>query len=182
MSAADADAALDPTIAAAARQLAQAEFAAESATSALREAEAARDLVRSRLTDMEGQRRGIGARRAAGDQRDDDGQALALIAADTEALDGILAKKDADLVAARATAEQAVRALDAAHFGLSRLEDQAAERALAERMGQLDTLLREAIGQANDVARRLGRGRPAWSPTPQLMDRLTPLHLGRPWL
>jgi putative transposase len=28
------------------------------------------------------------------------------------------------------------------------LEDQAAERALAERMGQLDTLLREAIGQA----------------------------------
>jgi hypothetical protein len=56
------------------------------------------------------------------------------------------------------------------------------ELALTTHLGRLDLLLRETIVRTNEVARRLGRGRPAWTPSGETMDLLLPLHHGRAWL
>ena len=169
-------------IAAAAERLAEAELAAEDAAAARREAAAHHDQLRAKIAGLEEARRAIGARRAAGDQRSDDGAELALIAADHEALAAIGAEHEGTLATARAAAEEATRALDEARFALGREEDRAEERALTEHLDSLDALLRETIARAHGVARRLGRSRPAWTPKREAMDLLVPLHHGRAWL
>ena len=169
-------------IAAAAERLAEAELAAEGAAAAHREAAAHDDRIRGKIAGLEDERRAIGARRAAGDLRAEDGAELALLAADHEALVAIGAEHEAVLATARVAAEDADRALDAARFALGREEDRAEERALAEHLDRLDALLGETIVQANKVARRLGRSRPAWTPSRATMDLLHPLHHGRAWL
>ncbi len=169
-------------IAAAAERLAEAEVAAEGAAAAHREAAAHDDQLRAKIAGLEDARRAIGARRAAGDTRAEDGAELALIAADHEALIAIRAEHEGALADARAAAEEAVHALDAARFALKREEDMAEERALTEHLDRLDALLRETVVRANEVARRLGRGRPTWTPSRETMDLLLPLHHGRAWL
>ncbi len=169
-------------IAAAAERLAEAELAAEGAAAAHREAAARHDQLRAKIAGLEAARWAIGARRAAGDRRSDDGAELALIAADHEALAAIGAEHEGTLAAARAAAEEATRALDAARFALGREEDLAEERALTEHLDRLDALLRETIARANGVAHRLGRSRPEWTPSRGMMDVLLPLHHGRAWL
>ena len=140
------------------------------------------DGICAKITELEDARRAIGARRAAGDTRAEDGAELALIAADHEALIAIRAEHEGALADARAAAEEAVHALDAARFALKREEDMAEERALTEHLDPLDALLRKTVVRANEVARRLGRGRPTWTPSRETMDLLLPLHHGRAWL
>ncbi len=169
-------------IAAAAERLAEAEIAAKDATAAHRKATTRRDQIQAKITGLEDARRAVGARRAAGDRRAEDGAELALIAADHEALDAIRAEHEGAVASTRAAAEEAVHALDAARFALKREEDMAEERALTEHLDRLDALLRETVVRANEVARRLGRGRPTWTPSRETMDLLLPLHQGRAWL
>jgi hypothetical protein len=172
----------DPALDAAALRLAQAEIAAHDADEALAAAAAERDRIGARIADLDRERREVGRRRQEGDLRDTDGAQLALAAADIEALAAILGEKDAIATDAGAAAEQARRALDAARHGFEREQNLREEAALTGRMEQLDLLLREAIGQANGVSKRLGRGKPVWVPTKDLVSLLTPLDLGRPWL
>jgi hypothetical protein len=169
-------------VAVAAERLAEAEIAAEGAAAAHREADAHDDRIRAKIAGLDDARRAIGTRRAAGDLRSTDGAELALIAADHEGLTAMRAEHEGALAAARAAAEDAARALDAARFALGREEDRAEERALTEHLDRLDALLRETIVRANWVARRLGRSRPAWAPSRETMDLLHPLHHGRAWL
>ncbi len=172
----------DPALDAAALRLAQAETAAHDADEAVAAAKTERDRIGARIADLDRERREVGRRRQEGDVRDTDGAQLALAAADIEALTSILGEKDAFATDAGAAAEQARRALDAARHGFQREQDLREEAALTGRMEQLDLLLREAIGQANGVAKRLGRGKPVWVPTKDLVSLLTPFDLGRPWL
>jgi hypothetical protein len=169
-------------IAAAAERLAEAELAAERAAATHREAAADHDQIRAKITGLDDARRAIGARRAAGDQRAEDGTALALIAADHEALTAIQSEREATVAAARVAAEAAGRVLDAARFSLEREVDLAEERALTAHLARLDALLRETVVRTNEVARRLGRGRPTWTPSRETMDLVLPLHHGRAWL
>jgi hypothetical protein len=132
--------------------------------------------------DLEGERASIIARRQQGDRRDDDGPRLALLDADREGLAGILAEKDAAVAAATAAAEAARRTLGTARYTFEREVDLREEAALDERLIEMDGLLLAAVTRANEVARRLGRGRPAWSPSQALWSALYPLNATRPRL
>src|SRR4051812_49168697 len=92
---------VSPVIAAAAQRVAEAELAAQAATAAHRDVENEVATIRARIAEFEARRREIGARRAQGDQREDDGATLALLAADAEALTEILTRREADAAAAR---------------------------------------------------------------------------------
>jgi hypothetical protein len=167
--------ATDPVIEALATALAEAEVTSEKTTTAHREAEAARDAVRTRIQDMDARRGEIAARRAAGDQRPEDGAELAVISVDRELLDGILAQREADVVVARAVAEKEKRALDQALHNLAREEAVRTAAALDLRLEELAGLLLQGILQANAIAQRLGRGMPNWRAPAALMGALTPL-------
>ena len=171
----------DAAIVSAAEQLAEAEVRVEQATSALHAAEAARDDVHGRIQTLEGRRREIGARRAGGDRRDDDGAELALLHADAEALGVILTEHDVTAAATRGEAERATRVLDMAKYNFARTEDEALERQLVTYLEQVAPAMAQALAALRAAPDRLGGGRLSWAPPRDLMNRLTMADLGRQW-
>ncbi len=115
---------------------AQAAVAAEarhdSAQAVLAAAEGDADTIRRRILDLEGARNAIIVRRREGDHRDGDGAELALLDADKQGLQEVLAERDAAVAAARVPADAAAAALTTARFTLRRAEALAAEAALGE--------------------------------------------------
>ena len=70
----------------------------------------------------------------------------------------ILQRRDADVAAARARAEQAVRVLQQARADLQRAEDRAIEVQLIDRVKELETTMNAAIAEMRVVRNRLGGG------------------------
>ena len=171
----------NPVIAAAAQRVAEAELSAQEATAAHREIETEAATVRNRIAELEAKRREIGGRRAGGDQRPSDGEDLALIAADAEALVEILSRREADVAAARFQAEAAVRNLQQARFNIQRAEDQVAEGALVARAEELGTTLTAVIDELRTTRNRLGGGRLPWAPSRALANHVVALDCGRAW-
>jgi hypothetical protein len=167
--------ATDPVIEALATALAEAEITSEKATTAHREAEAARGVVCGRIQGMDTKRAEIAARRAAGDQRPDDGAELALHVMDREILEGLLAQHDATVVATRAEVERAGRTLVQAQHDLARAEALRTAAALDQHLEVLGGQMLAGIREANAIARRLGRGLPDWRPSAELLGALVPL-------
>jgi len=172
--------AVDPVIEPLAVALAEAEVAAEKAATSRREAEAARAAVLERVWDKDAARAAIVARRAAGVERPEDGADLALIAADKEVLDGLLAQRDAVVAETKAAAERAVCDLTQARANLGRAELERFAAALPPRLEELAGLLLQGIQQANAAEERLGRGRTSWMPSVALESALTPFFATRP--
>ena len=132
------------------------------------------------IWDKDAQRAAIVARRAAGDERPGDGADLALIAADREILDGLLAHRDAAVAETKAAAERAVRDLNQARATLARAELELVAAALPPRLEELAGLLLQGIQQANAAEERLGRGRTSWMPSVELESALVPFFATRP--
>jgi chromosome segregation ATPase len=172
---------INPAIAAAAQHLADAELKTQNAIDSHSAAENEVAVVRSRLADLEIQRRAVIQRRAEGDQRSDDGATLALLTADIEGLAGILARREADAAATRAAAQTAVRSLQAARAALERTEHQAVEQQLVAHADGLADSLEKTVAALRDVRSKLGGGRLGWTPKRSLADELRILDLGRPW-
>ncbi len=147
------------------------------AAAALAGAAAARDAVADRLADLVGERRAVPPRRREGDQREGDGPRLALLMADAEDLQAILAEREAAVAGARGPA--AADAVAAAWHVLRRGEKQAAGQALTARCEQLGALLLEGVLQLNATRTALGGGPSEWTPSVALMDALTRLDLRR---
>ncbi len=142
------------------------------AAAALAGAAAARDAVADRLADLVGERRAVPPRR-----REGDGPRLALLMADAEDLQAILAEREAAVAGARGPA--AADAVAAAWHVLRRGEKQAAGQALTARCEQLGALLLEGVLQLNATRAALGGGPSEWTPSVALMDALTRLDLRR---
>jgi chromosome segregation ATPase len=170
-----------PAITAAAQHLANAEIQAQTATDSHTAAENEVAAIRARHAEMEAQRRAIVERRAAGDQRSDDGATLALLSADIEGLSEILARREADAAATRAAAQTAVRSLQAARANLDRTESQLAEQQLVAHADALADSLERTVAALRDIRSKLGGGRLGWMPKRSLADELRILDLGRAW-
>jgi hypothetical protein len=120
------------------------------------------------------------ARRATGDERPGDGADLALLAADREILDGLLAQRGGAIAEAKAAAERAVSDLNQARTNLGRAELERVAAALPPRLEELAALLLDALQQANAAEERLGRGRTSWMPSVALESALVPFFATRP--
>jgi hypothetical protein len=170
----------DTVIAAAARAVAEAEAGVARTAAALRQAEAHRQHVADRLADIEAGRATVVSRRAAGDQRHDDGALVALAQADIEGLNALLTNADAAVAAVRGPHEDAERAVAAARFSLDREKDGAVEGALIAHARQLDDAMLRTIGELETAAARLGRtGRPVWGVSPVLYAKVRALASAR---
>jgi hypothetical protein len=166
-------------IEAAARALAEAAATVEEARAPLAAAQAHRDKIAARLDALEAQCVAIVSRRAAGDEQDDDGARLALIAADTEGLKGLLVQAEAALAAPRAIAEQAQRALASVKLASARAEAEAQEVALTAHATMLDQLLVTTLDRLSEASRGIGRPTHQWQPSRQLADAIRRLDLRR---
>jgi hypothetical protein len=172
---------VDPAIAAAATALAAAEINAEAETALLRGAEGRLGDLRGKHIAMTKRRSEIGARRARGEKQLDDAGELALIAADAEALAGIIAEHDGAVAAAHAGAVRAVRQLDTARVGLTWAEARSLEADAKQVADDLQERLLSAVATLRGARDVLGGGPLRWLPSTALMAVLTPLDLGRPW-
>jgi hypothetical protein len=137
--------------------------------------------VAQRVQALEAVRAEIIGRRQRDETRDDDGAVLELAAADREGLLPILAEREQHVAAARNVVQHAKMQVDAARAVLDRMEAQRMEDALRERAEQLGQLLTQTVDALRAERDRLGGGRLPWTPSRGLMDRLTPLDLGRSW-
>lgn len=164
---------VDPAIAMHADAVARAEIASQEAVDILRAAEARRATLGSRIVALDTRRKEIGARRAAGDVRLDDAGELALLAADKEAIEGIIAQTDAEVAAARAGAERAISALDRARHALDRAAMKAEEAALIGHADALATRLHETARALATLRPKLGgSAAKAWGPSDALLGEL----------
>ncbi len=109
-----------------------AEAKATAAQAALAAAEGDADTIRRRILDLEGARNAIIIRRREGDHRDGDGAELALLDADKQGLQEVLAERDAAVAAARVPADAAAAELATARFSLRRADVFADEAFLVE--------------------------------------------------
>lgn len=163
-------------------QIASLENHLADAKAAVTSAEAARNEVSSLIRDLDAVRGDIIARRQRGEKRDDDGAVLELAAADREGLVSILAEREAALVAVRNPVATISRELEMARIVFARMEGKRIEDALRERLENLSELMVKAIDQMRENRTSLGQhGQLPWVPSRGLMDRLTPLDLGRSW-
>jgi len=164
---------------AAARQVAEASASVEEARAPLAAAQAHRDRIAGRIDALEAERSSIVSRRAQGDECDDDAARLALIAADTEGLRGLLATAEGALVAPRDTFERAKAALATARMSFDRTEAEATESALVGHADHLAALLLTTVQQVAEASKRIGRGLPAWAPSAELYNALRKLAIQR---
>jgi hypothetical protein len=113
---------MNPTIAAAARNVAQAQQTSETVANALAIAKTHQAKLSGRINELNEQRASIVARRQAGDMQESDGATLALIEADSEGLAALAVEADR-IVAAALDRVSAARTLQvAAEAGLRRAE------------------------------------------------------------
>lgn len=164
-----------------ARSLAAAEAKLVTASAALAAAQTEHADILGHIRNLEERRAVIIERRQRGDRRGDDGGSLALIAADIEGLSNMRAEVEAGIESARQPVLAAERAVEAARYVLHRAEDELAEAALVAHAEQLDTAMRQAIGELEVLRRKLNRGTPAWAPSQPLRDELNRLNIQRAW-
>jgi chromosome segregation ATPase len=158
---------IPPAIATAASFVASATARLETANAALAQAEAEARQVRARIATLEQERAAIIARRASGQHEHEDAARLALLAADSEGLAGIVTETEATVTAKRLAAEAEQALVAQASAQLARAEDEAALTALVEHARRLDTLMADTLQQATSIAQRIG-GAIAYVPTPAL--------------
>ena len=103
------------------------------------------------------------------------------MATDSETLTEILARREADVAAARVQAEQAVKNLQQVRYGLQRIEDEIIERQLVARAEELGETLVKVIDEMRGVRSRLGGGRLGWTPSRKLASEVCILDNGRAW-
>lgn len=166
-------------IEAAAHQVAESLAAAQTAGVAFEEASARHDRIADRIRELDAERAGIVARRAAGDHRPDDGGRLELIAADREGLAAMETEAMAAVNAARGPADVAKQNVASARQSLAREESLATERALVTHATELDRLLLATVHELAEVGQRTGRPRPAWGPSAELAKELRKLQARR---
>jgi hypothetical protein len=156
-----------------------AEAKATAAQAALAAAEGDADTIRRRILDLEGARNAIIVRRREGDHRDGDGAELALLDADKQGLQEVLAERDAAVAAARVPADAAAAELATARFQLRRAEALAAEAALGEHATSLVEKLLETLARLGEAGAQIGRGQATWHPPERLMNELRRLDVQR---
>ena len=166
----------DAALIAATRDCAAAQASQERTGTALRHAEAQAQRVAERLLAVEADRALIVTRRAAGDQRPDDGALLALAAADLEGLKMLLGDADSVVATASGQHETATRILAVAEYSVEHVKNAIIEGSLVEFATRLDEAMQFAIGELEAVSARLGRtGRPVWSASPALYAKVRAL-------
>ena len=158
----------NPAITAASHAVASATAQHDRAREGLVAAEAGRTRVTERIVALEAERSAIIARRQGGRGHDDDGARLELTRLDLEGLADLLRAEDAKVAAALAPVNDAMGAVQAAQYQLTRIECEATEAALIENAGTLDALLLANLKQLEELRAPLGRGKPGWAPSPAL--------------
>jgi hypothetical protein len=163
-------------IKAAAHALASARQNADAATAALTEAEAAADLPKAHVAELQAERAGIIAASRSGKQ--DPGKVLRLAVIDEDLADlaPIVAEADSELAKAQSAAQEAKGAIVRAEQHMAAATDDEMALRLAEHAGKLDALLLATINDMAGIAKRGGR-RPFWAPSPALVNELQRLHL-----
>jgi chromosome segregation ATPase len=159
-------------IAGAAHTVASAQQQLENASAELASASEAYNQVGQRVIALNAKRDGIILRRQRGDQRPDDAAELALIDADRQGLDPILAEAQAAMDAARGPVQQAKRGLELSRQNLQLVEDGLAMTALLEHATQLGDLLSATIRRLDELHPRVGGGRLPWAPSRDLYQAL----------
>lgn len=133
----------------------EADSAAGAAATAVGVAQADHEKIQGRIAALTAERAGIVARRTAGDQRADDGPALALIGADIEGLQGLLPGAEAALADAKARKRHADAAVAGARGAYAAAEARRKLAALDAHAAELLRLLAETIGQRRTAAAAL---------------------------
>ena len=167
----------NPAIATYAAALASVEREHRMASNLLVTAETHRQLIDEGLAALAAQRAKIIARRAAGRIEPDDADELALIAADSEALEAMKPDADALVAAARRPALAGQHAIDHARGRLAHAKAVATESALVTHAGESESRLLETIAWlAQDGAARSRRCQD-WDPSPILCEALRDLQV-----
>ncbi|UKJ74243.1 hypothetical protein [Azospirillum brasilense] len=170
---------VNSAIHAVALQLAQTEAWVERTAEPLAAANKKYERIQIRMADLDRQRADLIARRQRGEQHPDDAANMTLIDADREGLAALLEEASAAVAAARKLHEDAKRAVDVARHQLQRTENEGVEESLIEHASKLDELLLATVKQLDEVRKRLGGGRPTWSPSNAIMNEFNRLRLQR---
>jgi len=157
-----------PAITAAARQVAEAATRASAAEAGLARAAEAEAAARGRLDALASKRAAIVSRRQGGDAHDDDGEVLALAAADAEGMAPLLVEAQAATGAARAEAAEAGRLLAVARDSLTHAEAEVEIAAVIAHLGALDVALVSGLGRLHELQGVLHRSDQPYVPTPML--------------
>ena len=168
-----------PQIIAASRQIASARATYEKNLLPLQEASERQNKIGERISALEEQRRNITARRRGGDFLPDDGPNLALIAADLEGIQALLADAEAAVRTLTGPVESARQAIGFAEQSLKVAEDNVAEAALIAHAQHLDGLLLQTATRLAALHKRRGSGMPKWGPSPALAGELRKLQAAR---
>lgn len=152
-------------IAAASKQVAAAERDHARAMKALTAAIGERDKRAGLLAGLNGQRAAVVARRQAGDRQPDDAAQLALLEADREGMNALLAEAEAAVALAQEPVNAAMQAVSVARHSLEQAVATAEEEALLAHAVVLDGLMLETVQR---LERLRAGGNPKWGPSPEL--------------
>jgi hypothetical protein len=161
-----------PAITAAAHAVAAAEKHYDRAREGLVKTEAGRRHVAERIDALEVERSAIAARRRDGKGRAEDGGRLALIQVDLEDLAELLKIEDEKIAITMRPVNEAASAVQVAKQNLTHVEYEATEEALLANVTELDRLMLANLQELGGLHATLGRGKPAWCPSPALWQEL----------
>jgi hypothetical protein len=170
---------MTPSINAAAFAVAEARSIAECTTAAVATKTEARNVINSRIGALDAERSGIVSARKAGGDDPRHGVRLALIAADREGLQELMAEADADLATARSAHQDAAQAVEAAEFALAREADRAMGARLIDHATAVGDVLLRTIRGIAEIEKKFGMGRPSWVLSEALAFELQRLNLSR---
>jgi chromosome segregation ATPase len=161
-------------------QLAEAMTNASAASQVLSAAEAHRDKIAARISELAGRRGEIAARRASGRDEADDGPQIALIGVDTESLQSMMPDAAARVAEAKRSFDHqnALAARLRGEIGLA--EALAAREVLVAHAEALGDKLLETVKAIAAAGQRAGvGGRPPWGPAAELRNTLRKISLAR---
>ncbi|HSD37758.1 MAG TPA: hypothetical protein VLC92_09625 [Rhodocyclaceae bacterium] len=165
----------DPMIDHLSRMLAAAESGLRSAEEELAPLRERVSVLTGRCNEKRAELAAIKLRRVAGDERESDADAVALLASDLQSLEQMLGVAQGDADASRGRCDAARSAFGRAQVELEKLRAKAAHAAAVERLKLVEQILLGAFDQMVALGRQAGMGSPwaAFQPRPETKRAIT---------